>query len=164
MLAAAGSVALLAGCGGSNPAVANVGTTNTSTSAVGKSSSGRATGVLYASCMRAHGVSNFPDSAVSVTGGQVEIHVPRDIKREANVRSASEACQRDLPVSSGATTKRGDVQAELKFARCMRSHGISDFPDPMPDGGFDIPGNTSSPQFETAAKACQWTGIHWNGP
>jgi hypothetical protein len=115
--------------------------------------------------MRAHGVPDFPDSAVSVLGGQVEIHLPRNIKRGASVPSASRACQRDLPDSSGPPrAKPKSVQADLKFAECMRSHGMSNFPDPMAGGGFNIPGNTNSPQFEAAAKACQWTGIHWSGP
>jgi hypothetical protein len=26
---------------------------------------------------------------------------------------------------------------------------------PLPDGGFDVPGNTNSPQFEAADNACQ---------
>jgi hypothetical protein len=166
--AAAGVIVLVAGCGGgsSNLGVANAGTTKTSTSAASAPSSAaaRQSGLLYSRCMRAHGVPDFPDSAVSVTDGQVEIHIPRNIKREASLLSASQACQRDLPVSSGTPAKHRNIQADLKFAKCMRSHGITDFPDPMPGGGFNISGNTDSPQFEAAAKACQWTAIHWNGP
>ena len=156
--------ALVAGCGGSNAAVASVNSTSTSTNSAGAPSSARQTGVLYASCMRAHGIANFPDPAVSVLGGHVEIHIPRAIKRETGLLSASQACQKDLPASSGTPAKKTNITADLKFAKCMRSHGITNFPDPMPGGGFNLPGNTNSPQFETAAKHCQWTGIHWNGP
>jgi hypothetical protein len=50
-------------------------------------------------------------------------------------------------------------QSGLSFARCMRSHGLSDFPDPTPDGGgfsVDAPGvNSSSPAFEAAETACK---------
>ena len=49
----------------------------------------------------------------------------------------------------------------LKFAECMRSHGITAFPDPIdhgdniqigpgPDSGID----TASPRFQAARKAC----------
>ncbi len=151
----AGVTLLVAGCGGSNPGVANVGTTKTSTSGASGQSSARQSGVLYASCMRAHGVPDFPDAAISVLGGQVEVHVPRSIKGEARLPSASRACQRDLPISSGTPAKRTNIRTDLNFAKCMRSHGISDFPDPMPGGGFHVTGNTNSPQFEAAEKACQ---------
>ena len=46
----------------------------------------------------------------------------------------------------------------LKFAECMRSHGITDFPDPSSGGGFIFPasrGIIQSPQFQAAQKACQ---------
>ena len=46
----------------------------------------------------------------------------------------------------------------LKFAGCMRSHGITDFPDPSSGGGFVFhasAGMTQSPQFQAAQKACQ---------
>jgi hypothetical protein len=49
----------------------------------------------------------------------------------------------------------------LKFARCMRSHGVPNFPDPKVvsrSGGSErvyLPGvNPQSPAFQTAAKAC----------
>ncbi len=162
-LAALGVGVLVAGCGGSNPGVARIGGTKLSTGGTGAHEPARRTGALYASCMRAHGVPNFPDSAVSVIGGQVEIHVPRAVKREPNIPSASRTCQKDLP-GSVAPAKHVNMREELSFARCMRSRGISDFPDPLPGGGWDLPGNTNTPQFEAAAQACQTTGIHWNGP
>lgn len=42
----------------------------------------------------------------------------------------------------------------LACAACMRFHGITDFPDSMSGGGFDIPGNTDTPQFRSAEAAC----------
>lgn len=112
--------------------------------------------------MRADGVPNFPDSAISVNDGQVQFDVPGYVKNEPQFPSASRACQRDLP-GGVVSAKHVNLQEQLEFARCMRSHGITDFPDPMPGGGWDLPGDTNSPQFEAAAHACQATGIHWNG-
>ncbi|HTS72549.1 MAG TPA: hypothetical protein VMG74_02425 [Gaiellaceae bacterium] len=47
----------------------------------------------------------------------------------------------------------------LRFSRCMRSHGVSSFPDPNSQGGVEIgpssgidPGSSS---FQTALRACQ---------
>jgi hypothetical protein len=59
--------------------------------------------------------------------------------------------------SSGGQTNASQAQAQqgvLNFARCMRSHGVSNFPD---DLNFqNVPGiNPSSPAFKAAQTACQ---------
>jgi hypothetical protein len=58
----------------------------------------------------------------------------------------------------GQTTEKNFERA-VKFSRCMRSHGITNFPDPGPTGGIEINSNSgidpSSPQFQTAQTACQ---------
>jgi hypothetical protein len=149
---------LMAACGGgrSHEAASSHSNTSTSSSATHSgASSARQSGALYASCMRAHGVPNFPDSAVVVNDGQVEFNIPAGIKAEPQFPSASRACSRDLPGGGASAKPSRNVQEELEFARCMRSHGIADFPDPLPDGGFDIPGDTNSPQFHAAQQACQ---------
>jgi hypothetical protein len=141
--------ALMAGCGGGGSHHAASSASN-DTSAP---SSARQSGLAFASCMRAHGVANFPGSAVSVNEGQVQLAVPAGIKGEPQFPSASQACQRDLPGGS-LPSKHVNVQQELEYANCMRARGVSDFPDPMPGGGFDITFNTNSPQFEAADNAC----------
>ena len=120
-------------------------------------SSARQSGVLFASCMRSHGITGFPDPE---SDGRFDI--PRGMKSEPHFKSASEACQSDLP-NGGTAAKHPNIREEVSFASCMRSHGIADFPDPLPGGGWDLPGDTSSPQFAAAARSCQSTGIHWNG-
>jgi hypothetical protein len=74
------------------------------------------------------------------------------------------ACGSSSPSSSGSSGRSGSdtsqAQAQpegLSFARCMRSHGVSSFPDPSANGGFNIsaPGiNPSSPAFRNAETAC----------
>ena len=62
--------------------------------------------------------------------------------------------------SSGDTSTRSrssPVAAALKFAACMRSHSVSNFPDPTSNG--QGPGPTvhvakHSPAFQTAQRAC----------
>jgi hypothetical protein len=147
------------GCGRSKPSsVASLGTTTAGTTSTSVPRSARQSALLYAGCMRAQGVPNFPDP---LPDGRFDI--PRGVKFEPEFQSASQACQSDLP-NAGTSSKHPDVREDLDFARCMRSHGITDFPDPLPGGGFNLPGNTNSPQFEAAARACQTTGVHWNGP
>lgn len=115
--------------------------------------------------MRARGVVNFPASAVTLTGNRVRIDLPHGIKTEPRFAAASRACASLLPGVYGVPAKDVNVEQELAFARCVRAHGIGDFPDPLPGGGFDVPGNTNSPQFDAATTACHASGIDWNsGP
>jgi hypothetical protein len=143
------AAALPAACGGGPSGAAS-----SSPNATSAQNSAEQSAIRFNSCIRAHGISNFPDSAVLVSGDQLDLNIPVSLKSEPQFQSALQACQKDLP-GGGASAKHANIQEELIFARCMRSHGITDFPDPRPGGGFDIPGNTNSPQFEAADNACR---------
>jgi hypothetical protein len=155
VLAAAAALVAACGSGGSQDAASS------SANGTSAQSSARQSGIIFVSCIRAHGVPSFPSWAVTAVDGQFEMHVPGYFKSEPQFQSALQACQRDLP-GGGASAKHFNIPEELNFARCMRSHGITWFPDPLPSGRFDIMADTTSPQFEAAARACQSTGVHWN--
>jgi hypothetical protein len=65
--------------------------------------------------------------------------------------------------STDSQSPQSGVAAAFKFSRCMRSHGVSNFPDPVVNTGNGhqsigikvSPTETGSPQFNTAQKACQ---------
>ena len=80
----------------------------------------------FSRCMRAHGVSNFPDP----TANGLQIGPGIDAKSPA-FRSAQQACTQFLP-NKGVppATPAKYRSAALAFSRCMRSHGVSGFPDP----------------------------------
>jgi hypothetical protein len=43
----------------------------------------------------------------------------------------------------------------VQYARCMRSHGVVDFPDPSSNGTISVSGNVSqSPQYPAADETC----------
>lgn len=56
--------------------------------------------------------------------------------------------------SGNAASLRTD--AGIKFADCMRTHGVSNFPDPSAGGGIQIPDgvNPKAPAFQSAQTAC----------
>jgi hypothetical protein len=69
-------------------------------------------------------------------------------------------------ISLGASAGRPSADSRttfLAFARCMRSHGISDFPDPTSDGSLKVTAqvgsnsdlNPNSPAYQTANQACR---------
>ncbi|HJS95447.1 MAG TPA: hypothetical protein VJ741_14390 [Solirubrobacteraceae bacterium] len=153
----------LAACGSSRP--------NTDGSTAAQSDPANASKALaFAKCMRSHGVSNFPDP----TGGELNLQVQKTPNStsvngvEVNgpaFQSAMQACRSYLPNGghpSAAQTAKARAQA-LAMSRCMRSHGVPNFPDPQfrtgPGGGLAVriggPGvNPNSPAFQAAQKAC----------
>jgi hypothetical protein len=118
--------ALTAACGGSS------GGAGSGSAANGGATSSQA--VKFAECMRDHGVKNFPDPDAS---GQLTIDAVAnssvDIK-SAVFTQALGAC-RDLEPSGFTGRKRTAAQqvSALRFAQCVRDHGVKDFPDPGPD-------------------------------
>jgi hypothetical protein len=153
-IAAAAAVVLsllAAGCGGSRATsgVAHLGSTTA------KSASGdpMAEAIKYARCMRTHDVPDFPDPRTSATGN-VALEIPDSPKGKA----AQQTCRRLL---SGGGTPPANEQAQrlaslLKYARCMRAHRITGFPDPDNQGEFPSTGgfNRSSPNYRAAENTC----------
>lgn len=155
------------GCGGhrATPGVARVATPITVSPSAGGSST-QATGlVAYASCMRSHGVPNFPDPASS--GGIPKQAVVSAFQAVSNsqAQAAQSACQHLLPAGGSLsgqpvqTITPADQVDYRKAATCMRSHGFPDFPDPTFRNSsvqVDIPSSIdqNSSQFKTAATIC----------
>lgn len=57
---------------------------------------------------------------------------------------------------AGGGGSSGDGDPLLKLARCMRAHGVPNFPDPTPGGGLVLPNgiDPSAPAFQSAQRAC----------
>jgi hypothetical protein len=79
-------------------------------------------------------------------------HSPMVILAAAGLALAVGACGSSAE-SSGGVASGG---SPLKEAQCMRSHGVSNFPDPSPGGPSVIPNwiNPNAPAFLSAQKAC----------
>jgi hypothetical protein len=69
---------------------------------------------------------------------------------------------------TGTTNNPAAYSAALRFADCMRSHGVPDFPDPGAAGTHVaqvLPkSELQSPAFQTAARACRRFGPSPGGP
>ena len=157
VVALLGLAALAAGCGGSNgPGVPGGGSGKSTHHAPGSASSGgvMAQFVAYSRCMRSHGVSNYPDPT---TSGGIGINLPHSFNTNSPAYlAARQACNALAPVGHPTTGSPDKIAAEVKVARCMRSHGDPSFPDPNSQGGFDRSKfDESSPAFKTARNACK---------
>jgi hypothetical protein len=120
-------------------------------------SSAMSKGIAYSRCMRAHGVPNFPDPVAGVNGS---ISFPL-VPSSQGSAAATQACRSLAPGGTGHGTglSASQQQAYLSWARCIRKHGIPDFPDPtfvggqwQPTGSADAKRNKSA--FARALAAC----------
>jgi hypothetical protein len=87
------------------------------------------TGFLaYSACMRSHGVPNFPDPS---SGGGIHLTVGSINPFSPSVKSAQARCHKLLP-GGGPPQGVSEQQKErlVRTAECMRSHGVTGFPDP----------------------------------
>lgn len=86
----------------------------------------------FAECMRTHGVSDFPDPGPS---GDLTIDgVANGSSIDTNstaFQQAISACRQLEPAGfTGRPRTAQQQEAALKFAQCVRAHGVPDFPDP----------------------------------
>lgn len=198
MIAVLAGAALIAGCGGASPGqiahsstVARSTVATTSSSAKSASPHGTrpraaATGspeasphaqmLAFARCMRANGVSNFPDPGPHGGGGG---EIPVGSAHAPAFRTAQSKCTELVPGVGGGPGSGPPATAQtmaklVGVAACMRHHGVPHFPDPldkMPahidlqdfqnitdyDGGILLLPKTidmQSPAFQQAQVAC----------
>jgi hypothetical protein len=107
--------------------------------------------------MRSHGVTNYadpvPGKAQSIGGSDMN---------SPTYQAAASACQKYQPTTGNNSIQGGPTPgaqtAQLKFAECMRSHGVTNFPEGNSGGGqqslsqYGI--DTNSPTFQRANQAC----------
>ena len=152
LVAAAMAAALLAGCGGGSRGV-GVAHVNTSTSSNRSTkSTPKPSAVAFSQCMRAHGVQNFPDPNSS---GQILITPAVNLDSSA-YQTAGQDCKSLNPqgqeTSNEAASQQKQLAELLKFAVCMRAHGVPNMPDPgATQGGgtgFPVRGPADSTGFD----------------
>jgi hypothetical protein len=112
----------------------------------------------FAKCMRAHGVTNFPDPKYP---GEFSGSILAAVNTQTPAFvSAAAACDKTLP-NEGQPTAAEFAQSmtdDVRFAKCMRRHNVY-FPDPGITGThmtIDLSNvNTSAPAYMRAAKICE---------
>lgn len=169
----------LSACGGgsASPGVATV-TSSAMTRPTTTSKPGALTGLpspsrnltaralQFSQCMRAHGVSDYPDPrgpdnpppaptkiGMTYLGDSFNPNTP-------TYQAAERVCEKyavglATKIAPGVAAKLAAEQ--LSYAKCMQSHGVPGFPDPNAAGGFTIPNSVdqNSSFFEAAERACK---------
>jgi hypothetical protein len=128
--------------------------------------------IAFSKCMRANGVTNFPDPS----GGGLNIAGTGINPQAPAFKSAQAACFKVMPGGGPSThATEQQIKQAAETAVCMRQHGVTGYPDPIVtakppainpsdyssaaygNGIFiGIPSsiNVHSPAFEAAAKTC----------
>jgi hypothetical protein len=128
---------LAAGCGGGGSS--GVASVASATTAATTTQNGA---VAFSRCMRSNGVPTFPD--LPKNGGHaIKETVQRLAASNPRFPAAERACNHLLPNGGSGPQETGQqtrtqLADELSFARCMRSHGVSRFPDPTAQGGLTV--------------------------
>ena len=172
----------LAACGGGStpPSVANLGSSTGSNSGSSPASGGSATTgsngnpaqllQQWTSCERSHGDPGQTDPTIDASK-VIHITMPVSIRGGIygqNGQSGTgpgQVCATYLNEASNALNgghpQAGPTLAEmLKYAKCMRAHGVPDYPDPK-GGAINVgPLDPTSPTFMNADKLCaRQTGV-----
>jgi len=153
----AAAALLAAACSGSPSSTGSGGSPNAGGSATSQL-------VAYTQCMRSHGVPDYPGPDSSgqmpkITSGQ-QVGVS-----DSRLTAAQGACQDLWPYQAPTQAQqRQQLTDDVKFAQCMRSHGVPNFPDPTSsDGRVEFVISVSrdgfdphSPQIIAKAHECQY--------
>ena len=134
--------------------------------------------VAYSACMRSHDIPNYPDPDAN---GQLPKGDAQHLGiSSSQLQAAQHACRPLLP-SGGSFRRRtqqcllaGDcpqavvqqiLTVQRRYARCMRSHGVPNFPDPTIDSQgrpfFDVSktgmtrSSTRSASFTSSDGVCE---------
>jgi hypothetical protein len=109
--------------------------------------------------MRAHGLPDFPDPD---SNGQFHVDPHSASSQET---AANQVCHHLLNAGGQIDQRQSSLGQLLKYAQCMRAHGLPKFPDPHPtSGGIGRPSgifvggggyDRNSPQVKSANQACQ---------
>jgi hypothetical protein len=125
----------------------------------------------YARCMRSHGVPDFPDP-----DGNGNFTLPSS-PVSTQETAANQVCNHLLDVGTqlNAAQQQHTLSQLVKYAQCVRAHGVPNFPDPQTtNGGIGVPGgftfdtagrnlDQKSPQYQDAARACESLATHAKG-
>ncbi|WP_187366083.1 hypothetical protein [Trebonia kvetii] len=135
----------LAGCG----SAAGGGTTAGTSSATPDDET-----MSIVTCYRTHGDPSFPDPVYDPSDGRWHFA----ISPGSAPASTQQACQHLFPSSNASPpVPQAQFQKLVRYAECIRQHGVPNWPDPDPDGSFPLPSsiNPKDAANQAAGTACQ---------
>lgn len=170
VIAAAALTVLAAACSGSPQPGSSAGSSNAGRPATASNAGGPTISRLvgFSDCVRSHGVAGFPDPQAGASNAKFPSAQQLRVST-SRLGAAEKACQHLLPVGTDDQFPAAEVplmvRAMLPFSRCMRSHGVPNFPDPAVDSEgrplFPLSAHgislaySHSPHFTAVVDECQ---------
>jgi hypothetical protein len=126
-LANIAAIALIgAGCSNGSAENSSAGTATSAGTGGSQNATDQDKAVKFAECMRANGVPDFPDPNTKGADSYGVSVSP------AVFTKAVDACKAlEPPGALSAKLTPEQQSAALRFAQCVRDHGVEDFPDPV---------------------------------
>ncbi|GAA4608540.1 hypothetical protein GCM10023107_87130 [Actinoplanes octamycinicus] len=132
-----------------------------------------ALGQEWVQCLRDHGLTRMPDVELSPEGylqfPAVDGYNWKDeLRKHQDIIEACQSIEDRYPPNAFRPRQQysaDDLRKLAEYAKCLREHGIPDFPDPNAQGEFDVSGTSvehgmSQRVREQAENACKSI---WNG-
>jgi hypothetical protein len=99
-------------------------------------SAGDSSELGFVRCMRQQGIADMPDPVPGDTSGRSSVRYALDVLGKGSdeaFQTALGKCQNLLPtVEVSKQASSAQQQRDLAFGKCMRDHGVSEFPDDIP--------------------------------
>ncbi len=117
--------------------------------------------LAFTQCMRSHGLPDFPDPNANGHGFGNQQQQQQE-ESNPHLGTAYSDCRHLLPSTPSSSGKKKVVPSQtqlVRFSKCMRSHGVPDYPDPNPDVSLrtelaQLGINPDSPQFRATLRTC----------
>lgn len=146
-----GLTLLTAACGGSHSSDPGGGSHSSSSGGGSPYEQARA----FAACVRTHGVPLWPEPESSGRFDKTKLTPQQLGAGSAQIAAAQRACKSLLPTSYATGPQSHVVAQALRFSRCMRGHGATNFPDPQSNGAIVVPhAMENSPAYLAALNFC----------
>ena len=129
---------MIAACGSNSPSSPNSASSGAQLTQTQRQQEQR-DAVRFASCMRSHGVPNFPDPTLAPVAFKNALG---EAIKSPEGQTGVTVCQHLLPggrvAADGQSSANSPAQATalLEFAHCLRRHGFANFPDPNSSGAI----------------------------
>ena len=132
-----------------------------------------ALGQQWVQCLRSHGLTRMPDAQLTQDG---YLQFPPadgynwkdDLRNHKSIIDACQPIEDSYPPNAFRPKDQvsaDDLRKLAEYAKCVRAHGIPDFPDPDATGAFDVTGTSLANGIPAHLKdqvdqACQsiWSG------
>ena len=130
-------------------------------------------GQEWVRCMRDHGMTRMPDAELSPEGylqfpSQNGYNWKADVRNHPGIIEACRSIEDRYPPSAFRPREQfsaEDLRKLAEYAKCVREHGVPEFPDPNAAGEFDLTGTSLASgipprRMNAADEACKhiWSG------